>query len=186
MGSTPEPVDLDVFGTPVVIDFLAEQHALFVLLGAALAEAQTAEAHANMLVQLLTTEELPERETLGQKAKRFKSALPAGLADRYSSLVRERNYLVHELLFDFGGWSGDPVIDSPELYANLFGAIDRVRTVFREVTNAVTEHLVESGHPIVTVRFGEDGGAEVYDGQVRSWLPITSLDHSDDQQSNSP
>lgn len=133
------------------------QQLLYLLLGRAIAQCQVAEAMANTIHRALVGTPAHERSTLGAKAKAVEPYLPEEIQAEYSKLVDARNYLVHRLLFDHGGWKGVPGWDSPKLYRELYDSIDEAMSTIMRVSDLLYERLVETEPGIAVFRITDDG-----------------------------
>lgn len=149
------------------------QTLLYLLLGRAVAQCQIAEAHAATIHRVLLGKEPRSRSTLGAKAKAVEQALPGPLREEYRSLVDARNYLVHELLSDHGGWTGVVGLDGPDLYRSLFASIDESMATIERVSAMLTQHLLAVQPDFHAFRLGDDG---VYD--LRTGLPLHPPDEA--------
>ena len=120
---------------------------LFIVLGAALAEAQALEFLLASLLGLADPskagrpmEELSEEflsKTLGYLAKKIQEQDPSDeTATILENLVKKRNYLVHKCLREYG-WPMSTV----EEYAKAVQEIDGIRTLLRDGGDAVTVAL---------------------------------------------
>ena len=131
------------------------------LLGRAIARCQIAEAAADMIHQVLLGKPAHERSTLGAKAKAVEPQLPDHLQTEYSNLVGARNYLVHQLLFDHGGWKGIPGWDSPGLYRKLYDSIDDATRTIDRVSDLLNKHLVDTNPNIAIFKISDEGVEDI-------------------------
>lgn len=137
----------------------AAQQLLYLLLGRAIARCQVAEASADSIHQVVLGRPAGDKSTLGAKAKAVEPQLPEDLQAEYRCLVDARNYLVHRLLFDHGGWTGITGLDSPELYRKLFDSIADAMETIERVTDLLNNYLVKA-HPEVAIFKIGDGVIE--------------------------
>jgi len=137
------------------------QQLLYLLLGRAIARCQVAEAAAGMIHQVLLGRPARERSTLGAKAKAFEPRLPDHLQNEYRNLVDARNYLVHQLLSDHGGWKGVPGWDSPELYRKLYDSIDDATRTIDRVSNLLNEYLADTNPDVAVFTIDEHGVSDI-------------------------
>lgn len=139
------------------------QQLLYLLLGRAVARCQVAEASAEMIHQVLLGRPARERSTLGSKAKAVEPELPDHLQAEYRSLVEARNYLVHRLLFDHGGWKGIPGWDSPELYRKLYDSIGEAMQTIDRVSDLLSRYLVDANPEIAIFKISDQGVEDIRD-----------------------
>lgn len=139
------------------------QQLLYLLLGRAIARCQIAEATAGMIHQVLLGRPARERSTLGAKAKAVEPQLPAELQTEYGNLVKARNYLVHQLLSDHGGWKGVPGWDSPELYRKLYDSIDDATQTIERVSDLLNKYLVDTNTDVAIFTIDEHGVEDIRD-----------------------
>ncbi|WP_149203854.1 hypothetical protein [Actinotalea subterranea] len=133
------------------------QQVLFLLLGAAIAQAQIAEAKARGIHQFLLGHKAPPRATLGSTVRGFRDLLPPEVASDYNSLVERRNYLAHEVLSDCGGWAGLPELDPPSKYSCLYEKIVSARAEIQRVDSVLNQYLVDLRTGYAVFEFGTDG-----------------------------
>ena len=133
------------------------QRQLYFLLGRAVARCQIAEAAANTVHQIFVGMPAPRRRTLGQTVHSLESHLPPELMTEYLALVDARNYLVHELLSDHGGWKGVPGWDSRDLYRKLYGSIAEATAKIDNVTDRLNEYIVSARPDVAIFTLGDDG-----------------------------
>lgn len=131
------------------------QQLLYLLLGKAIARCQIAEAAADAIHEILLGRPAHERSTLGAKAKAIEPQLPIQLQTEYTTLVDARNYLVHRLLFDHGGWKGIPGWDSPLLYRKLYDSIHDAMETIDRVSDLLNAHLVATKPDIAIFKIGD-------------------------------
>lgn len=165
--------EYEVGDLTVVTDFSTPDHVLYLLLGSALALAQTVEFKAGHLAGLLTGKPIAateaDRRTLGQKANDFVDLLPEDLPEAYREVVRRRNYLVHEILRDHE-WSGNLLITGPETYRTLYERIGEDTGFIRDVQRRIDEHLAKRGDQMM-FRQGRES-MEVFDPESDAWVPV--------------
>ena len=128
------------------------QHLLYYRLGRATARCQIAEAAARSAQAIFLGREGPTKQTLGQRVRSIEPELPSELMVEYQRLVNARNYLTHDLLFDHGGWTGVPGLDSPSLYAALYASIDDAVAVIDEVTERLNLYTVTTRQDVMILR----------------------------------
>lgn len=126
------------------------QRLLYYLLGQAVARCQIAEAAARTGHQIFLGTLSRRQQTLGQVVRSMEVELPPELMTEYRRLVDARNYLVHELLSDHGGWTGIPGWDSPELYRKLYASISAATTTIEAVTDRLNAYIAAI-HPEVAI-----------------------------------
>lgn len=139
------------------------QQLLYLLLGTAIARCQVAEASAETIHQVLLGRAPRDRSTLGAKAKAVEPELPDHLQAEYRNLVEARNYLVHRLLFDHGGWKGIPGWDSPELYRKLYDSIDEAMQTIDRVSALLNRYLVDTNPDVAIFRISDQGVEDIRD-----------------------
>ncbi|NLE79739.1 MAG: hypothetical protein GX610_09170 [Rhodococcus sp.] len=139
------------------------QQLLYLLLGRAIARCQVAEAAAETIHQVLLGKPSRERSTLGAKAKAVEPQLPDHLQAEYRNLVEARNYLVHRLLFDHGGWTGIPGWDSPELYRNLYESIDDATQTIDRVSELLDRYLIDTNPGVAIFKISDQGVEDIRD-----------------------
>lgn len=139
------------------------QQLLYLLLGRAIARCQVAEAAAETIHQVLLGKPSRERSTLGAKAKAVEPQLPDHLQAEYRTLVEARNYLVHRLLFDHGGWKGIPGWDSPELYRKLYDSIDDATQTIDRVSDLLNRYLVDTNPEVAIFKISDQGVEDIRD-----------------------
>lgn len=136
----------------------AAQQLLYLLLGRAIAQCQVAEAFADTIHHVVLGRPAGEKTTLGAKAKAVEPQLPEDIQAEYRCLVDARNYLVHRLLFDHGGWTGIPGWDSPELYRKLFDSIADATETIDRVTDLLSNYLVKTNpETLAMFKIGDNG-----------------------------
>lgn len=140
------------------------QQLLYLLLGRAIARCQVAEAAAETIHQVLLGRPARERSTLGAKAKAVEPQLPDHLQAEYRDLVAARNYLVHQLLFDHGGWKGLPGWDSPELYRKLYDSIADASQTIDRVSDLLNRYLVDTNSGVAIFRISDQGVEDIRNG----------------------
>lgn len=138
----------------------AAQQLLYLLLGRAIARCQVAEAFADTIHHVVLGRPAGDKSTLGAKAKAVEPQVPEDLQAEYRCLVNARNYLVHRLLFDHGGWIGITAWDSPELYRQLFDSIADATETIDRVTDLLSNYLVEANPEAVAIFKIGDGVIE--------------------------
>lgn len=139
------------------------QHVLYLLLGKAVARCQVAEASAGTIHQVLLGRPPRERSTLGSKAKAIEPKLPGHLQEEYWKLVKARNYLVHQLLFDHGGWTGVPGLDGPKLYRKLYDSIEEALQTIDHVSDLLSKYLVDVNPDVAVFRISNQGVEDIRD-----------------------
>ncbi len=152
-------------GLPVPTHPEDAQQLLYLLLGRAVARCQVAEAMASTIHEALLGESAHERSTLGAKAKAVEPHLPEDIQAEYSRLVDARNYLVHRLLFDHGGWKGVPGWDSPGLYRKLYDSIEDAMNTIERVSDLLYGYLVETTPNIAVFKISDDGIEDIREGR---------------------
>lgn len=130
---------------------------LYILLGRAIARCQVAEAEANAYYQVLKGRTVRKRWTLGRKATEVRSELPEDVRGVYSRLVKARNYLAHEVLFDHGGWAGHPSLDGPRKYSALYRSIEERRCEIEEASRVIKLHLIATQEGFLAATIGPGG-----------------------------
>ncbi|KAB1657900.1 hypothetical protein F8O01_06355 [Pseudoclavibacter chungangensis] len=136
---------------------------LYLMLGRAIAQCQVAEAMANSIHELLLGQPARERATLGSKAKAVEPELPSGLHSEFMELVEARNYLVHNLLFDHGGWTGVLGLDGPDLYGKLYASIREATQTIERVSNLLRRHLATTRPDALFLTIDEHGVHDLRD-----------------------
>ena len=139
------------------------QQLLYLLLGRAIARCQIAEAAAETIHLVLLGRPARARSTLGAKAKAVEPQLPEHLQAEYRSLVDARNYLVHQLLFDHGGWKGIPGWDSPELYRKLYDSIGDATQTIDRVSDLLNRYLADTNPEVLIFRVSDQGVEDIRD-----------------------
>ncbi|MBO1902243.1 hypothetical protein J4H92_09825 [Leucobacter weissii] len=139
------------------------QQLLYLLLGRAIARCQVAEASADTIHHVLLGKPARERSTLGAKAKAVEPELPEHLQAEYRELVEARNYLVHRLLFDHGGWKGIPGWDSPALYRKLYDSIGEALQTIERVSDLLSRYLVDTNPEVAIFRISDEGVQDIRD-----------------------
>jgi hypothetical protein len=139
------------------------QQLLYLLLGRAIARCQVAEASANVIHEVLLGEPARERSTLGAKAKAVEPELPEHLQAEYRTLVATRNYLVHQLLFDHGGWKGVVGWNGPEYYRKVYDSIDDSMQTIERVGDLLSKHLTDRNSDILMLKITDHGIEDIRD-----------------------
>ncbi|HEB90284.1 MAG TPA: hypothetical protein ENI85_12000 [Deltaproteobacteria bacterium] len=162
------PIILSVAGESLVVDLPDVEHALFVALGSALAESQSFEFFiSTTLAQIASAEgddqkgrydELVEHhlsKTLGWLAKHFQDQVgDQEIADLLNRIRKKRNYLVHNILKDYG-W---PMTTAQE-YLACFREITEIRDLFSTTKSLMATRLRETGvHKMYTIKMDPDTG----------------------------
>ena len=84
----------------------------------------------------------------------------------YRALVAARKYLVHELLFDHGGWTGVPGLDSPKLYRSLFDSLGEAMATIERVGGLLTQHLLAADPNFHAFSMDGDGVRDLRSGVI--------------------
>ena len=149
------PVPLKVGDHTVVVDWPPNDHALFVCLGAALAQAQVFESTIAHFLSALdrknqSTEhscnfdELMEQntsKTLGWLSQRLRDSVgDEALADALDEARVKRNFLVHNILKKYGWWAMND-----ESYIECINEVNSIRDTLSNAEREVIKRLQDTG-----------------------------------------
>lgn len=140
---------LIIGGTAFKFDFEDTDHALFLLLGATIAEIQAFETSLSFKFSALLTQnsdnnfeenqELLSKKTLGWIANRLKQHFQnLELISLLEEIVKKRNYVVHGILKDYG-W---PLM-SNDSYIDAITKLEKIRFEIHQLENKISLHLIE-------------------------------------------
>ncbi|MDD5051627.1 MAG: hypothetical protein PHO27_02710 [Sulfuricurvum sp.] len=157
-------------------DFEDADHALFLLLGATVAEIQVFEASLSFKFSALLTQnnqsdknfkenqELLSTKTLGWIANRFKKHFQnSELTILLEETVEKRNYVAHHILRDYG-W---PLM-SNDAYIEAITKLEKIRFDIHNLEKEIGRHLIEENiiENLIMVLDGENGDLEIIGKKV--------------------